>query len=135
MSDERRPDYVRVWADADGESHFEDVFLESTEQAGAAAGSLVAVSRALPVEGLVFRRVLAEPRSEAPHNAPARLVLVILAGTAEVEVSDGEVRRFGPGSVNLVEDTTGRGHITRGVGGEPRVTLVARLADQSPARG
>jgi hypothetical protein len=45
----------------------------------------------------------------------------------EVEASDGEVRRFGPGEAVLVEDTGGKGHITRNVGGKTRRTLVAAL--------
>jgi hypothetical protein len=39
-----------------------------------------------------------------------------LSGELEVEVSDGEIRRFGPGSVILVEDTSGKGHVSRVVG-------------------
>jgi hypothetical protein len=50
-----------------------------------------------------------------------------LRGTFSVEVSDGEVREFPPGSVVLVEDTTGKGHTTRRVGDEPRATLMAPL--------
>jgi hypothetical protein len=46
-----------------------------------------------------------------------------------VEVSDGEIRRFGPGDVTLVEDVTGKGHITRSLGGGERMTLVAPLRD------
>jgi hypothetical protein len=45
-----------------------------------------------------------------------------------VEVSDGEKRVFGPGSVLLVEDTTGKGHITRSLTAGPRSTLVAALS-------
>jgi quercetin dioxygenase-like cupin family protein len=128
MSDhERRPDYVRIWADDEGESHFEDVFLELDEVRSPNADSIVAVSAAIAVEGLTFRHVVTEASYETPHHPPGRVLLVVLAGTAEVEVSDGEVRRFGPGSVNLVEDTTGKGHVTRAVGDEPRVTLMARL--------
>ena len=29
-----------------------------------------------------------------------------------VQVSDGEVRHFGPGDVVLVDDTTGKGHVS-----------------------
>ena len=38
--------------------------------------------------------------------------------------SDGEVRSFGPGAVLLVEDTSGKGHISRVKRGE-RGSLVA----------
>ena len=44
------------------------------------------------------------------HNAPARQLVVLLAGEAEYEASDGERRHLGAGDVMLVEDTTGKGH-------------------------
>jgi hypothetical protein len=34
---------------------------------------------------------------------------------AEVTVGDGDVRRFGPGTVLLVEDMAGKGHQVRGI--------------------
>jgi hypothetical protein len=37
------------------------------------------------------------------------------------------VLTFPPGSVVLVEDTSGKGHTTRRVGDEPRTTLMAPL--------
>jgi hypothetical protein len=39
-----------------------------------------------------------------------------MSGELEVEVSDGEIRRFSAGSLVLLEDTTGKGHLTRVVG-------------------
>ena len=38
---------------------------------------------------------------------------MILTGELEIEVSDGEVRRFGPGTLVLGDDATGRGHHDR----------------------
>jgi quercetin dioxygenase-like cupin family protein len=69
-----------------------------------------------------------EESSPVPHNAPFPLFIVGLCGTFSIQVSDGETREFPPGSVVLVEDTTGRGHTTRRVGDEPRATLMAPLA-------
>jgi hypothetical protein len=60
---------------------------------------------------------------------PRRQFIVHVEGEVEVEVSDGEVRRFSPGSVVLVEDTHGTGHITRPVGGMPRTTLFIALQE------
>jgi len=37
-------------------------------------------------------------------------------GQVEVGVSDGEIRRFGPGDVALLEDVEGKGHSTRVIG-------------------
>ena len=46
-----------------------------------------------------------------------------------MRVSDGEERRFGAGSVVLVEDTTGKGHVSRVVGSTDVVTAVIQLPD------
>ena len=47
------------------------------------------------------------------HVAPRRQLAVILMGVLEVECGGGEVQRFGPRTIVLLEDTTGAGHITR----------------------
>src|SRR5689334_22099804 len=122
---ERSPTYTRVYADAEGETHFEDVWLEG-EQRSSPTGTVEAVAP-LEVDGLAFRLVLEEASDTDPHNAPRRLLIVQVDGTVEVEVSDGEKRLFGPGSALLVEDTTGKGHVTRNVSGRPRSTLIATL--------
>lgn len=120
-------DYVRIAADAEGESHFEDVRLAGEERPGANATSLVSVSAALGVEDAFFRRVVREASDAEPHNVAVPELIVLLVGEMRVTVSDGESREFGPGSVVLAEDVTGRGHVTRGRGDSPRLTLVARL--------
>jgi len=45
----------------------------------------------------------------------------------EVELSDGTKRRIGPGDLVLLEDTTGKGHVTRLV--SPVTCLFIRVAD------
>ena len=47
------------------------------------------------------------------HPSSARNLFFVLSGEWEVTASDGESRRFGVGSVLLVEDTTGKGHSSR----------------------
>jgi hypothetical protein len=118
------PSYVRLYADADGETHFQDVHLPTAMQTHS-SGALTAVADPVAVEGLIFRRVVEDVQTDASHNAPYPVFIVTLEGAAEVTVSDGERRTFGPGSVVLVEDTTGKGHVTRPVGTTPRVTLFA----------
>ena len=120
------PSYTRLYADADGETHFEDVHLPTRAETHT-SGALTAVSDLVRVEGLIFRRVIEDVETGVPHNAPYRLLIIMLEGAAEVTVSDGERRVFGPGSVMLVEDTVGRGHLTRPVGDTPRLTLFAPL--------
>jgi len=55
-------------------------------------------------------------------------LIVQIDGRVELEVSDGEKRVFGPGSVLLLEDTTGKGHVTRSLEPGPRATLIAALS-------
>jgi quercetin dioxygenase-like cupin family protein len=64
------------------------------------------------------------------HPAPRRQVMFVLAGELEVRVSDGEVRRFGPGAMLLVEDTTGTGHVSSVVGADRAYMVNVPLADQ-----
>ena len=53
-----------------------------------------------------------------------------LSGILEVEVTDGEIRRFGPGAVILVEDTTGKGHVSRIIGEERAFMVASPLVDR-----
>jgi hypothetical protein len=43
----------------------------------------------------------------------------MVRGAIEVRVSDGARRRFGPGGLVFVSDTTGSGHVTTAVGEPP----------------
>jgi hypothetical protein len=128
MRDEamQKPTFVRVYADANGDSHFGDVYLPA-ELYSSPTGTSEARTAPLAVNGVVFRRVITEASSTTPHTAPERLLIIQVDGTVEVEVSDGEVRRFGPGSVLVVEDTSGKGHVTRSVSAGPRTTIIAAL--------
>jgi hypothetical protein len=62
------------------------------------------------------------------HNAPRRQYVITLAGGVEIGLGDGSVHRFGPGEGILAEDLTGKGHTTRAVGNEPRITVTIPLA-------
>lgn len=55
---------------------------------------------------------------------PQRWYLIVLQGSYEVTCADGEVRRFDPGAVLLLEDTSGKGHQTRAVGSVDHVALL-----------
>ncbi len=107
---------TRLYSGDDGETHFEDIDVSLVDSE---AGSL---SRRLAAESLFFRET---PGDYEPtrHLAPRRQFIVNLDGEVEIEAG-GEVRRFGPGSVIFAEDMTGRGHVTRDVGGHRRSIVV-----------
>ena len=112
---------VRVYTGADGKSHFEDVEVEFRERS--AFGSISAM---VPARGVLFREVGGNYDLDF-HNAPRRQYVVNLTGSVDLEVGDGTRRRLGPGSVLLAEDTTGQGHKSRAVAGEPRTCLFIPL--------
>ena len=108
-------DYTRIYCDAAGESHFEDVAVSVAPLNFAPPAPPVSVAAPIRAE----RLILAEfPPAWASnwHPAPRRQFYFHLSGTLEVKASDGEVRRFSPGSLILLEDTTGKGHCTRVIG-------------------
>ena len=104
---------VRLYTGTDGESHFEDIEVELKSIRHMMASELV------PAHGIMFRTAPANHYSPY-HPAPKRQYVITLSGQVEIETGDGAIRRFGPGDVMLAEDNTGRGHITRVVGGQPR---------------
>ena len=122
-----RKDFLRLYADEAGESRVEEasVDLERTPYAPPAPDLLL--SKPFPAAAAAF---LTFPRgwSGTWHVTPRRQLMVVLSGLIEVEMSDGSVRRVGPGTVGLLEDTSGQGHVTRVVGDEPVEALVVPLA-------
>lgn len=97
---------TRLYTGKDGESHFEEIEVPAEKLQAA--------------DGILFR--------EAPpghiqqwHPAPRRQYVITLSGQGEIETGDGTKKRFGPGDIMLADDLTGRGHITRVVGNQPRL--------------
>jgi hypothetical protein len=63
-----------------------------------------------------------------PHPAPRRMLLVTVRGEYEIGVADGVAHRFPPGSVLIMEDTTGDGHTTAVVSAEDLSVFAVGLA-------
>jgi len=120
--------YMRVYSDDDGDSHFseEEMPFTLTDFAPPAPG--ISVSKVTRAESVA---VIFSPVGWYGewHPAPRRQLMFCLGGELEVEVSDGEIRRIGPGAVTLVEDTTGQGHISRVVGDERAYIATVFLKD------
>ena len=118
--------YTRVYADESGESHFEDMEVEFSSVDFAPPAPPLDLSAFTPATQYGFLRAPAGWLGDW-HPAPRRQIIFYLAGEIEAEVSDGEVRRFRPGSVTLVEDTTGKGHKSRVVGTTDVLSAVVQL--------
>jgi hypothetical protein len=106
----------------DGESHFEDleIALSGPEQ--------LRESASFPASFLHF--IESDAVGDLFHgNAPRRILIILLQGGLEVEASDGTVRRIGAGEMLLADDTTGRGHLLRGLPGPRRAVFVTLPSD------
>ena len=104
--------YVRVYADEDGQTHLEDVTVDSELREIVAGVPPVLVSAPQPAAGLVFVQQPEDATDWQLHVAPRRQWVILLRGRAAIEVSDGERREFDPGSIILAEDVEGVGHLS-----------------------
>jgi hypothetical protein len=115
---------TRIFTGPDGQTHDEQI--DVTLAPGGAGGDL---SEMLKVNGLQFRR-------QAPnyfqdwHPAPRRQYVITLSGRGEIELVGGKKIPLNPGHILLAEDVTGKGHISRGVGAEDRISLFIPLPDK-----
>jgi hypothetical protein len=108
-----RVSYVRISTNEKGASYFEDCYSDL------APG--YAVPPAPPLFSKDFTKaghcfwIGAPPTwgGQVPHPVPRRQIFVTVSGEYEVSVGDGVTRRFPPGAVLVLEDTTGMGHSTR----------------------
>jgi hypothetical protein len=116
--------HVRIWADEMGESHFEDVTLDVTVSPAEPGVAELWVSDAVDVDRAHFVSVQAFDQRPDWHCAPRRQFVVFLDGWVRITVSDGESRELPAGSVVLVEDLVGKGHVTEHEPGERRVLLL-----------
>ena len=98
-----------LYTDAGGESHFRNIEVDWVEETR--AGKL---SKRLPANGIIFREV--PPTYDLDwHPAPRRQYIINLDAGVQITASDGESRVIGAGEVILVEDVTGKGHLSKAV--------------------
>jgi hypothetical protein len=121
----RKPVIVtRLYTGPDGLTHAEDVEVKLT------GNPQNQISEMLKVTGAEIHRAAAG-RVNDWHNAPRRQYVITLSGRGEIEVAGGKKISLEPGHIELAEDLTGKGHITKVVGSEDRVSIQLPLADQS----
>ena len=122
---EERVTCLRIFADANGETHMEDVDITLRAKELFKDNPPFRLSDNLATSWCNICRVPAGMSKTDWHNPPQRLLVLWLTGEVEFETSDGDIRRLAPGSVLLAEDTTGKGHITRH---PPEGQLVVHIA-------
>jgi quercetin dioxygenase-like cupin family protein len=97
---------LRIYSDEEGNSHLEKLAI-ATVPVGHAREA-----QAVPVTGALVREYKPCFVSDW-HTAPGRQFAITIVGELEVEVSGGVQRRIHTGELVFLEDTKGKGHITR----------------------
>jgi quercetin dioxygenase-like cupin family protein len=82
---------TRVYTGADGQSHFDEIEVK--------------IEKLQPGDGIIFHHA-APGDFHDWHRAPRRQFVINLSGQSEVEISDRTKRRFGPGDIFLVDDSS-----------------------------
>ena len=111
----------RLYVDDKGESHFANVEIEFTESSRAGR-----TTARLPATGIIFRETPGAYDLDW-HPAPRRQYIINLDAGVQITASDGEARRIGAGEVLLVEDTWGKGHLSKALEGTLRHSIFVTL--------
>ena len=110
----------RIYTGEDGLSHVEQVELNAQSVLEKVSGAVVRV---------------AQPGSFSDwHVAPTRRYIINLTGGGQLEVAEGKVD-LPPGTVEYIDDLTGKGHTTTNVSREPRVSIHLEFEDQQQIIG
>ena len=111
---------TRIYTGPYGLSHAEEIEMKLTGNA----------TEMIKATGVEFSRRPPGSSNEW-HTGPRRQFVITLSGRGEIEVAGGKKVAVGPGQINLIEDTTGKGHITRNLGSEDRIAITIPLVDQT----
>ena len=117
--------FQRLYSDAEGESHWQDVEVALEERVFAPPAQKIEVSEPELVTQMMFLR-LRSGWNEPIHPTPVRQKLICLAGSVRVTASDGEVRDIGCGDVWCMEDNHGKGHHTAVTSEEDFVSVIVQ---------
>ncbi|TNB48097.1 cupin domain-containing protein [Martelella lutilitoris] len=116
---------VRMWTGEDGNSLFEEGFIDMAEgMRGDAVGKPV---KALE---LSFQETISGGSYEW-HQDPVPRFVITLSGTLEFEVKSGAKFTIKPGDILLAQDNSGSGHTWRLIGDEPWRRAYVVYADGS----
>jgi hypothetical protein len=110
-----------LFEDDAGVSHFRDIEVAWKEIRQANK-----FSAREPASGITFRETTRDYTVDW-HPAPRRRYVINLDSEVRITAGDGETRLIGPGEILLVEDITGKGHISKFVGGARRRSIFVAL--------
>lgn len=107
-----------LYEDEQGISHWRDVEVEWEIERPDGRKE----SACLPASGIIFRYV-PDTYDLDWHPAPRRQYIINLDAGVAITASDGERREIGAGEVILVEDVSGKGHLSQAINGQVRHSI------------
>jgi len=123
----QRPlEYIRVFSDAAGESYLETATITVQSEQFAPPAPPLDVSAMSRATGWSLLR-FAPDWVGGWHCTPSRQWMFVLAGRATVRASDGSQCDLRAGSICLLEDTRGKGHLTTIIGTDEVVLAAVRI--------
>jgi quercetin dioxygenase-like cupin family protein len=118
---------VRLYADSSGESRFEDITIPMSEKNFAPPAAPVHVTDVRPAENFVIIDLPVGWGGTEPHPTPGKYIAFNLSGSFRMTASSGESRLIEPGDSVLMEDTSGKGHVTEVISDKPVKAVMIRL--------
>ena len=110
----------RVDTGTDGLSHVENIELNAQSVLEKVTGARLSV---------------AQPGSFSDyHVGPERRYIINLTGGGQLQLAEGKVD-LPAGSIEYIDDLTGKGHTTANVSKEPRLSIWLQFADQKQVVG
>jgi len=116
-------EYLRIFADEEGCSHFETKTIDLEEQNYAPPAPSLNTSLMESADNSVFLELPIGWYGDW-HPTPVRQWLILITGTCEFEAGDGEKATRKAGDVVMLDDLIGKGHQTK-VLGEESVRIAA----------
>lgn len=108
-------EYLRVFSDSEGYSHFETLKIELEPNNYAPPAIPLNTSTPKSSSKIVFLELPVGWFGEW-HPTPVRQWMIIMTGKCEIEAGDGERKLRKAGDVVMLDDLTGKGHQTRVIG-------------------
>lgn len=120
--------FLRLYTGPDGVSHFAQETMQLEPRGTEGMEAALASHRLGDAPNALIAQLKAGT-TEDWHTTPRRQLMICLRGLVEVTASDGQTRRVKPGEFVLLEDLSGKGHITHAAGTEDHVALALPIAD------
>jgi len=120
--------YATLFANSDGASCFDDKECELEVGFAAPPAEPLYAAKISPAIDAFWMGATPAWKGDMPHPAPRRMIFVTVQGEYQITATDGETRKFPVGSVLLIEDTTGVGHMTKNINASDTIVLAVGLA-------